>query len=79
MNKAGKSKGIQIDGSIAVLICALTIVTIIFTSLNKNFFSLANLMNILIAAALVGLVAIGETYLIIAGLNDLAPGSVAAF
>lgn len=79
MNREKSKKGIQIDGSIAVLLCALTVVTIIFTGLNKNFFSLANLTNVLIAAALVGLVAIGETYLIIAGLNDLAPGSVSAF
>ncbi len=47
--------------------------------LNKNFFSYTNLINVFVAASLVGLVAIGETYLIIAGLNDLSPGAVAAF
>ena len=37
------------------------------------------MMNILVAASLTGLVAIGESYLIIAGLVDLSAGSVAAF
>lgn len=74
-----KSKGLRINGSILVLMCALVLVVVVFTSLNKNFLSYTNMINILVAASLVGLVAIGETYLIIAGLNDLSPGSVAAF
>ena len=37
------------------------------------------MINILIAASLVGMVAVGHTYLIIAGQNDLSPGSLAAF
>ena len=51
----------------------------IFSSLNGNYFSWTNFVNILVAASLIGLVAIGHTYLIIAGQNDLSPGSVAAF
>lgn len=74
-----KNKGLRINGSILVLMCALVLVVVVFTSLNKNFLSYTNMINILVAASLVGLVAIGETYLIIAGLNDLSPGSVAAF
>ena len=69
----------KIDGSMIVLLCALVLVVGVFTCLNKNYFSYTNLINVFVAASLVGLVAIGETYLIIAGLNDLSPGSVAAF
>ena len=74
-----KEKGLKINGSIVVLLCAMLMVVIVFTALNPNFLSYTNFINILVAASLTGLVAIGETYLIIAGLNDLSPGSVAAF
>ncbi len=40
---------------------------------------MTNFINILVAASLMGLVAIGETYLVIGGLVDLSAGSVAAF
>lgn len=61
------------------LIVALIVIVIIFSFFNRHYFSSANIMNILIAASLTGLVAIGETYLIIAGMIDLSAGSVAAF
>lgn len=77
-NKTGKREW-KINGSMIVLLCALAMIIGVFTFLNKNFFGYTNLINVLVAASLVGLVAIGETYLIIAGLNDLSPGSVAAF
>lgn len=68
-----------IGGDKLILIAAIAVVFALFTALNKNFLSLTNLVNILVAASLVGLVAIGHTYLIIAGQNDLSPGSLAAF
>jgi ribose transport system permease protein len=61
------------------LIGALIVLIGIFSSFNTNYLSSANMINILVAASLTGLVAIGETYLIIAGLVDLSTGSVAAF
>ena len=67
-----------IGGDKLVLMSAIVVVFIIFTSINKNFFSWVNIVNLLVAASLVGLVAIGHTYLIIAGQNDLSPGSLAA-
>lgn len=78
MNKV-KGKEIRLNGSNIVLFCALIAVVATFTSINKNFLSYQNLINILTAASLIGLVAIGHTYLIIAGLNDLSAGSLAAF
>lgn len=68
-----------IGGDKLVLMAAIVVVFALFTALNKNFLSWANFVNILVAASLIGMVAIGHTYLIIAGQNDLSPGSVAAF
>jgi ribose transport system permease protein len=58
--------------SISAMLCA-------FAVLIPNFFLPASLINILVASSLVGLVAIGESYLIIAGQIDLSPGAVSAF
>ena len=74
-----KKGALRISGDKLVLLAAIAVVFTLFTILNKNFFSVTNMINILIAASLVGLVAIGHTYLIIAGQNDLSPGSLAAF
>lgn len=73
-----KQKRKLIGGDKLILIGAIIAVFVLFTSLNKNFLSWTNMVNLLLAASLVGLVAIGHTYLIIAGQNDLSPGSVAA-
>ena len=63
----------------ASLIGALLVMIIVFSSLTPNFFTSRNFLNIFIAASLIGLVAVGESYLVIAGQVDLSPGSVAAF
>lgn len=68
-----------IGGDKLVLMVAIVAVFVLFTSLNKNFLSMQNIINLLIATSLVGMVAVGHTYLIIAGQNDLSPGSLAAF
>lgn len=61
------------------LIIAMIIMVIVFTFLNKNYLTTTNLMNILTACSLMGFVAIGETYLIIANQIDLTAGATAAF
>lgn len=68
-----------IGGDKLILILANIVVFVLFTCLNKNFMTLQNMINLLVAASLVGMVAVGHTYLIIAGQNDLSPGSLAAF
>lgn len=73
-----KKKGLPIGGDKLVLLAAIVVVFIIFTIINKNFFTWTNIVNILVAASLIGMVAIGHTYLIIAAQNDLSPGSLAA-
>lgn len=60
------------------LIVAMVLLLVLFGSLNRNYVTLGNITNILIACSLTGFVAIGETNLIIAGQNDLSAGSVAA-
>lgn len=73
-----KKKISFLNGDKLVLTLAIVFVFVLFNSLNHNFFSWTNIINILVASSLVGLVAIGHTYLIIAGQNDLSSGSVAA-
>lgn len=79
VKKVGAGLGRYISGDKLILLGAIVVVYAIFTYLNPNFLSWANFSNILVACHLVGLVAIGHTFLIIAGQNDLSPGSVAAF
>jgi ribose transport system permease protein len=62
------------------LIAALIIVIVVFSILTDGLFiSKSNIINILIASSIVGMVVIGECYLIITAHVDLSPGSVAAF
>lgn len=61
------------------LLIVTIVMSIVFTCLNRGFISPRNLSNILTAASLSGLIAIGESYLIIAGQIDLSPGALAAF
>lgn len=61
------------------LIIALFILVVVFSAFNKNYFTLQNFINILVACSLTGFVAIAETNLIIANQIDLSAGSVAAF
>ena len=58
---------------------ALIVMVVIFTSLKGSYLSKANILNILISCSIVGLFAIGETYLMIAGQIDMSPGSISAF
>lgn len=45
----------------------------------EQLFSYRNMLNILTSGSLVGLLCIGEAYLIIAGMIELSAGAVAAF
>jgi ribose transport system permease protein len=61
-----------------MMFIVLVAVVIFFSIINGNYFSYSNIANILLAASTVGLLAIGQTYLIIAGHIDLSCGNVAA-
>lgn len=68
-----------VGGNNLVLIGAIIVVFVLFTAINPNYLTWTNFVNLLVAASLVGIVAVGHTYLIIAGQNDLSPGSLCAF
>lgn len=78
MDKKRKNILRLIGGDKLVLLGAIIVVFIVFNVMNANFFTVTNIINIMVAASLVGLVAVGHTYLIIAGQNDLSSGSLAA-
>lgn len=79
--KTLEKKGFKlpISGNALVLLIALVLVTAIFSALNPNYFTYGNLINILVSSTLIGLTAIGMTFLIMTGGSDLSAGSVAAF
>ena len=58
-----------VGGNNLVLIGAIIVVFILFTAINPNYLTWTNFVNLLVAASLVGIVAVGHTYLIIAGQN----------
>lgn len=61
-----------------VMFLVLVVVIALFSFMNKNYFTYNNIVSVLNAAAIVGMLAIGQTYLIIAGQIDLATGNTAA-
>ncbi len=79
MNNTKKKFKFPISGNQLIILGAIVLVFILFTVLNKNYFSWTNIINILVAATLTGSIAIGHTFLIISGENDLGPGSYAGF
>ena len=62
----------------AILLLILIVVVIVFSVLNGNYFSTQNATNIFYSATTVGLLAIGETFLIIGGHIDLSNSALAA-
>lgn len=68
-----------LSSSLLGLFIVMLVMCIVFTVFKPGYLSTKNLMNILMAASLSGLIAIGESYLIICGQIDLSPGAVAAF
>jgi ribose transport system permease protein len=76
MNGMGKKFISEKLGLIAALILVISVFSVLT---GGNFISRSNITNILIASAIVGMVVIGECYLLITAHVDLSPGSVGAF
>ena len=55
---------------------ALLILVAVFTALSRNFLTLPNLLNILQQTSTIGIMAIGQTLVILAGGIDISVGSV---
>lgn len=76
--KDGLLRRIMSSSNFGILI-ALIVMVIVFTILKPSYFSKNNILNIFVACSIVGLVAIGETFLMIAGQIDMSSGSISAF
>lgn len=61
-----------------VMLLVLAAVIAFFTIMNRNYLTYTNMTNILLAASTIGLLAIGESFLIIAGHIDLSSAHIAA-
>ncbi len=58
------------------LVLVLIAIVVIFTILNKNYFSVNNLYTILMSASIIGLACIGQTFCLLTGGFDLSVGSI---
>ncbi|MDR0518940.1 MAG: ABC transporter permease [Clostridiales Family XIII bacterium] len=70
--------GSIIRSNTVVMLFVLAGVIVIFTAINPSFLTTQNIINILNASVIIGLLSIGQTFLIIAGHIDLSCGSIAA-
>ncbi len=70
---------LNISANALILIIMIIACIVVFTAINKNYFSFNNLVNILLASTSVGYTAIGITFLMMIGGTDLSAGAVAAF
>lgn len=76
--KADKINIISILGKAGILLAFLSIL-IVFSILNENFLTPSNIQNIIVQSAIIGVVAVGQTLVILTGGIDLSVGSTVAF
>ncbi len=74
-NKRGKS---LFKSNTLIMLIILVAVFAFFSLMNRNYFSYTTITNILLASSTIGLLAIGETFLIISGHIDLSAAYTAA-
>lgn len=87
MNSIEKSQEGKITKKAAVvgalsknmILIALVLLCIIIGSISSYFFTVSNWLNILVQSSIVGVIAVGVTFVIITGGIDLSVGSVLAF
>jgi ribose/xylose/arabinose/galactoside ABC-type transport system permease subunit len=60
------------------IVVAFVAITAFLAATTPLFLTTANLLSILLASSLIGIVAVGETFVIVTGGVDLSPGSVVA-
>ena len=77
--EGGFLRSILKSDKLGLMIALISMIIIFHFLTGGKFFTSKNVINILIASAIVGLVTIGESFLLISGQVDLSPGSVAAF
>lgn len=64
------------DTGVLPVVAGLLIVSVLFQSQNSNFLTVANLVNLLVQAAVFSLLAMGEIYALLLGEIDLSAGFV---
>src|SRR3954452_21352585 len=65
------------DSGVLPVVGGLLLISILFQSLNSNFLSAGNLVNLLIQGAVYMLLAMGEVWVLLLGEIDLSAGYVA--
>ncbi|WP_279433479.1 ABC transporter permease [Agromyces protaetiae] len=75
--EAGKPRFARLRGSLQQLLAAASLVVIVvfFSIANEHFFTANNLVSILTAATVTGILALGTTFVIITGGIDLSIGT----
>ena len=77
VKKTDAKGGISLFKSNEIMMLIVLIVVIaIFSIMNGNYLTYNNMTNILVAASTIGMLAIGETFLIIAGHIDLSSAHI---
>lgn len=77
--RLGDTLGLVLKYEKITLGVILAVTMVAFQMLNSNYLTVGNITNIFIAASSAGIVAVGQTYLMISGHMDLSSGAVAAF
>ncbi|WHA43439.1 ABC transporter permease [Agrobacterium larrymoorei] len=75
---AGLSFGRLLHSPLALPLAGLIVVSILMGLASDNFFSLNNIMNVLRQVSVVGILAVGMTFVILTGGIDLSVGAVMA-
>lgn len=73
-----EKKKIRLEANSLILIIMIILCCIVFSLINKNYFTYTNLVNVFLASTSIGLTAIGITFLMMVGGTDLSAGAVAA-
>ena len=61
------------------IVVAFVVIAVFLATTTPTFLTTANMLSILLATSLIGIVAMGQTLVIVTGGIDLSPGSVVAF
>lgn len=79
--QVSRLKGLQIHlfSEKYVLLWVILILSVLSASISPAFLKLQNLMNILWQSSFIGIIAIGATFVMVAGAIDLSVGSLTAF
>lgn len=73
-----KKFNFKLEANSVIMIFMIVLCTVVFSLINKNYFTYTNFVNILLASTSIGLTAIGITFLMMIGGTDLSAGALAA-